>query len=212
MVIRLGQRFKDVCQFRRALEVIAIREGFKICIVQNGSKFVICECAALCCDQKISVKSFQWQRFSGSTACATSYREEKSYRTSDEFREDCYYVPSCTEILTRYTTFIEERIAATYAMKCPPYVILEDEKRTKNLLRIDNADGYFYLLKYIQGMKHINRQNFVILKRDSEVDGDEDIFKRMFVLLHEPAYAFKCHLRRFLAIDTWEIKGHIEVL
>lgn len=33
MVIRLGQRFKDVCQFRRALEVIAIREGFKICIV-----------------------------------------------------------------------------------------------------------------------------------------------------------------------------------
>lgn len=55
-------------------------------------------------------------------------------------------------------------------------------------------------------MKHINRQNFVILKRDSELDGDEDAFKRMFALLHEPTYAFKYHLRRFLAIDTREIK------
>ncbi|KAL9414422.1 hypothetical protein AB3S75_042818 [Citrus x aurantiifolia] len=50
----MGQRFKNDVQFRTALEVNAIRDGFKLCIIHNTSTGVSCECSNLHCDWKIT--------------------------------------------------------------------------------------------------------------------------------------------------------------
>lgn len=50
MIMRMGQRFKNDFEFRTALEVHAIRDGFKLCIILNTTTYVSYECSNLDCD------------------------------------------------------------------------------------------------------------------------------------------------------------------
>lgn len=52
--MKLGQRFKDGFQFRRALEVQAIRDSIKLCKMDNTSTCISCKCSDLSCDWKIT--------------------------------------------------------------------------------------------------------------------------------------------------------------
>lgn len=54
LVMKLGQRFKDGFQFRRALEVQAIRDSIKLCKMDNTSTCISCKCSDLSCDWKIT--------------------------------------------------------------------------------------------------------------------------------------------------------------
>lgn len=50
MILYHGQRFRDVSHFRKAIEVFAIREGFKLCVMKNRGHAVSYECSDLRCD------------------------------------------------------------------------------------------------------------------------------------------------------------------
>lgn len=43
--MKMGQCFRDDFQFRRAVEVQAIQDGIKLCIMDNSSTCVSCECS-----------------------------------------------------------------------------------------------------------------------------------------------------------------------
>ncbi|KAL9415106.1 hypothetical protein AB3S75_043390 [Citrus x aurantiifolia] len=50
MVLFHGQIFKNVSEFRRAVQVFTIRKGFNLCVMENQSHVVCCECSDLRCD------------------------------------------------------------------------------------------------------------------------------------------------------------------
>lgn len=43
----------DEFQFRRAIEVFSLREGFKLYIAENASNLIHLDCSSLQCDWKI---------------------------------------------------------------------------------------------------------------------------------------------------------------
>lgn len=53
LIFYSGQKFKDGIAFRQALQVSAIREGFNLCVMENRTDVVTCECSHLCCDWEI---------------------------------------------------------------------------------------------------------------------------------------------------------------
>lgn len=53
LIFYIGQKFKHVTAFRQALQVSAIREGFNLCVMENRTDVVSCECSHLCCDLQI---------------------------------------------------------------------------------------------------------------------------------------------------------------
>lgn len=53
MIMKPCQRFKDEFQFRRAVEIQAMQNGIKLCVMENTSTVISCECSDLICDWKV---------------------------------------------------------------------------------------------------------------------------------------------------------------
>ena len=212
MIIRLGHQFKDVFQFRRAVEVFAIRGGFKLCIMENRSDFVSCECSALCCDWKITASAdssghrFTVTEFVNAHKCNRSITE--FYPTSKWIAAMFLHTWKQQPNIQPYV--IQKQIASKYNVSCHISKLHEASKRAKALLDIDHTDGYLDIYQYIDEMKKLHTRNTVILETDNnEVVGDAT-FKRLFVCFAEPAYAFKYECRRMLFVDGWKLKGPYE--
>lgn len=55
MIVKPRQKFKDEFQFRRAMEIQAMQDGIKCCVIENPSIVVSYECSNLVCDWKVKV-------------------------------------------------------------------------------------------------------------------------------------------------------------
>lgn len=55
MILHHGQRFRNGSEFRKAVEVFVVCEGFKLCVMENRSHVVCCEYFDLRCDWAIQV-------------------------------------------------------------------------------------------------------------------------------------------------------------
>lgn len=209
MVIHLGHKFHDVYQFRRAIEVFAIREGFKVCIMDNKSDFVSCECSALCCDWKITTSI---QSNGPGFSVIDLVNQHTCNRSKPNFQPSSKWIAAmflhCWKRRPDISpVVIQERIAAKYSVSCPLYKVVEASKITKTLLDIDHVDGYSDLYQYIDEMKKLHTGNVVILETDEREVVGHATFKRIFVCFAEPAYAFKYECRRLLFVDGWQLRG-----
>lgn len=82
MVFFHGQRFRDVNKFRRVVKVFAINEGFNLCVMENRSHVICCECSDLHYDWGIRAE----QVLKGMTIIVTEFMpEHKCTRLHQQF-------------------------------------------------------------------------------------------------------------------------------
>ena len=212
MIIQLGHHFKDVFQFRRAVEVFAIREGFKLCIMENRSDYVSCECSALYCDWKITASADS----SGRTFAVTEFvNAHKCSRSATEFYDNpkwiaAMFLHTWKQQPNLQPYVIQKQIASRYNVSCPLPKLHEASKRAKALLDIDHTDGYLDIYQYIEEMKKLHTRNTVILETENNEAVGDATFNRLFVCFAEPAYAFKYECCKMLFVDGWKLKGPYE--
>ncbi|ESR56423.1 hypothetical protein CICLE_v10024411mg, partial [Citrus x clementina] len=172
----------------RAIKLLYVRcffgEHFKLCIMENMSDFVSCECSALCCDWKISASADS----SGRRFAVTEFKQQSNIQPH----------------------VIQKQIASKYNVSCHISKLHEASKRAKALLDIDHTYGYLDIYQYIDEMKKLHTRNTVILETEKNKVVGDAIFKRLFVCFAEPAYAFKYECRMMLFVDGWKLKRPYE--
>ncbi|KAL9422711.1 hypothetical protein AB3S75_034900 [Citrus x aurantiifolia] len=207
MIMRMGQRFKNDVQFRTALEVNAIRDGFKLCIIHNTSTCVSCECSNPYCDWKITaVKENRSNVFVIYDITPMHTCNQRSVKLQGGTKWiAAKFLNIWKQSEHREVNKLRNEIATTYGIKCPIWKLEAVDKMARFWLRTDHADGYAQLLQYKQEMEIVNSRNIVIIETISQQQFTANIFGRMFVFLYDTAYAFKTRCRMLVTVDGWEI-------
>ncbi|KAK9199449.1 hypothetical protein WN944_014640 [Citrus x changshan-huyou] len=209
MVMRLGQRFEDDFQFRRAIEVLAIRDGIKLCIMHNSSTCVSCECSDLDCDWKLTgVKEHTSNVFVISNLTPEHMCKKRWLKLQWGTKWIAAKFLHIWKVnVGQEISVLANEIAATYGMQCPLWKLNAVDSTATKWLRTDHAHGYAQLLQYKHEMEDINDRNIVIIETTTDDPLRPEVFKRMFVFLYDTAYAFKTRCRTLITIDGWEIDG-----
>ncbi|ESR54612.1 hypothetical protein CICLE_v10023299mg, partial [Citrus x clementina] len=208
-VLYHGQRFKDVTQFRNAIQVYAIREQFKLCIMENRSHIVSCECSDLSCDWQVTAirdvrgKGFVITQFSPKHNCP---RLDHAFHPASKWIS-AMFLHRWKEQPSISTTEVRNEIESMYGIKCPEWKVFCAANRAKQILGLDYDDGYAMLHQFKEEMERIDRDNIVLVETETHESREEERFKRVFVCCARTSYAFKVHCRGILAVDGWEINN-----
>ncbi|KAH9664912.1 hypothetical protein KPL70_020165 [Citrus sinensis] len=209
VVLYHGQRFKDVTQFRNAIQVYAIREQFKLCIMENRSHIVSCECSDLSCDWQVTAirdvrgKGFVITQFSPKHNCP---RLDHAFHPASKWIS-AMFLHRWKEQPSISTTEVRNEIESMYGIKCPEWKVFCAANRAKQILGLDYDDGYAMLHQFKEEMERIDRDNIVLVETETHESREEERFKRVFVCCARTSYAFKVHCRGILAVDGWEINN-----
>ena len=209
MLMRLGQRFENDFQFRKAIEVLAIRDGIKLYIMHNSSTCVSCECSDLDSDWKLTaVKEHTSNVFviSHLTAKHTCKKRWIKLQWGTKWIA-AKFLHIWKVNVSQEISVLANEIVATYGMKCPLWKLNAVDSTATNWLRTNHAHGYAQLIQYKQEMADINDRNIVTIEVTTDHPLRPEVFNRMFVFLYDTAYAFKTRCRTLLTIDGWEIDG-----
>lgn len=208
MIMRQGQLFRDEFQFRRAVEVFSLREGFKLCIIENGPDLIHLECSLLRCDWKIvgakisTGNSFIVKDISLTHACHI----KRAFKCTSKWIA-ANYLHLWKQNPETASVEVKQQIIQTFGVVCPEWKIFKAEKRAQQLLGKDHVQGYTRLTQLKTEIERINSHNIVVLETKDEDSGCSKIFHRMFVCFHEPAFTFKMNCRNFIAVDGWVINS-----
>lgn len=187
----------------------AIHEGFNLCVMENRTDVVSCECSHLCCDWQIKAARV----VNGNTFVITDFSpQHKCPRRGPIFQPRSKWISAMflyrwKQEPTINTIALTHEIEATFDCKCPEWKVFCAANRAKQLMGIDHEDGYAMVNQFKQEMETIDRNNIVLV--DTKIlpsDGGER-FKRMFVCYERASYAFKVHCRRLLAVDGWKMNN-----
>lgn len=209
MILYHGKRFRDVSHFRKAIEVFAIRDGFKLCVMENRGHAVSYECSDLRCDWKIkagrvvNARTFIVKEFVAQHKCT---RRHQQFQHTPKWISAIYLYRWKLQPNLR-TVDIRDEIEATYGVVCHEAKLLCAAKRAKHILGMDHEDGYTILNQFKDEMERINSRNIVLLETKRHEYGEVERFKRMFICWERTSYAFKNHCRRLPAVDGWKINN-----
>ena len=209
MVLYQGQRFRDVGEFRKAVQVFAVREGFKLCVMENRSHVVCYECSDLRCDWVIQAGRVS----DGTTFIVTDFMPQHTcIRPPLKFQPQSKWISAI--YLHRWklqpkvsTVEIRDEIEATYGVVCPEGKLLSAANRAKHILGMDHYDGYAKLNQLKKEMERIDSHNIVLLETDGDENGEGKRLNKMFVCWERTSYAFKYHCRGILAVDGWKMNN-----
>ncbi|KAH9803225.1 hypothetical protein KPL71_001683 [Citrus sinensis] len=177
MILYHGQRFRDVSHFRKAIEVFAICDGFKLCVMENRAHVVSYECFDLRCDWKIKAERV----VNGRTFIVTEFvAQHKCTRRHQQFQHRSKWISA---------------------------IYLHRWKLQPNLRTVDIRDEIKATYGFKDEMERINSRNIVLLETKRHEYGEVERFKRMFVCWERTSYAFKNQCRRLLAVDGWKINN-----
>ncbi|KAH9744124.1 SWIM-type domain-containing protein [Citrus sinensis] len=207
ITMELGQRFKDEFHFRRAVEIQAMRDGIKLCVMENTSTLISCECSNLMCDWKVSaakvrkgnvfvlkeiIPNHTCKRHNNNFALGTMWNAAKFLHL---------WVENPNIDLDR----LGDEIERCSGIKYPTWKVEAIDKVAKFWLRTDHSYGYEHLLHYKNEMLKVNKDNIIKIQTKTYDDLVAPIFDRMFVLFADCSHAFKTTSRRLVIVDGWEI-------
>ncbi|GAY49418.1 hypothetical protein CUMW_118940, partial [Citrus unshiu] len=158
ITMELGQRFKDEFHFRRAVEIQAMRDGIKLCVMENTSTLISCECSNLMCDWKVSaakvrkgnvfvlkeiIPNHTCKRHNNNFALGTMWNAAKFLHL---------WVENPNIDLDR----LGDEIERCSGIKYPTWKVEAIDKVAKFWLRTDHSYGYEHLLHYKNEMLKID--------------------------------------------------------
>ena len=183
MILYHGQRFRDVSHFRKVIEEFAIREGFKLCVMENRGHAV---------SYKFFDLRYDWVIKAGRVVNGRTFvvieflADNKCTRLPQQFWHRSKWIS--TIYLHRWKlqpnlriVDIRDEIEATYGVVCHEAKLLCATKRAKHILGMDHEDGYAILNQFKDKMERINSCNIVLLENNRHEYGEVERFKRMFV-------------------------------
>lgn len=203
ITMELGQRFKDEFHFRRAVEIQAMRDGIKLCLMENTCTLISCECSDLMCDWKVSAAKVRKGNvfvLKEITLNYTCKRHNSNFALGAMWNAANFlhlWVENPNIDLDR----LRYEIKRCSGIKYPSWKIKAIDKIAKFWLRTDHNYGYERLLHYKNEMLKVNRDNIVIIQTKTSDDLVAPVFDRMFVLFANCSHAFKTTSRRLVIID-----------
>ncbi|KAH9679259.1 SWIM-type domain-containing protein [Citrus sinensis] len=207
IIIKLGHKFKDEFQFRTAVDIQAMRDGIKLCVMENTSTFISCECSDLMCDWKVSAAKVRKSNVFVLKEITPNYTcKRRTYKfplgrkwNAAKFLHLWVQNPNIDFHRLRY------EIETYSGFKYPTWKLEAIDKTAKLWLRTYHNYGYERLFQYKNEMLTVNSNNIVIIQKKTFDDPDLAVFDRMFVLFADCSHAFKITCRRLVIVDGWEI-------
>ena len=204
-----GHKFKDEFQFRTVVDIQAMRDGIKLCVMENTSTFISCECSDLMCDWKVSAAKVRKSNVFVLKEITPNYTcKRRTYKfplgrkwNAAKFLHLWVQNPNINFHRLRY------EIETYSGFKYPTWKLEAIDKTAKLWLRTDHNYGYERLFQYKNEMLKVNSNNIVIIQTKTFDDPDVAVFDRMFVLFADCSHAFKTTCRRLVIVDGWEINS-----
>lgn len=168
IVLRPGQLFVNMREFRKILKVFVIRNGFRLERLKNDNTRVTYVCAAQDCTWRIHTslnwdqKSFQIKTYYSEHICP---RVDNNYKsTSDQIAAT--YLHLFNAIPNIKISVLATTLTKRYGIECNNKRLYMAKRKALELICEDSKTSYSKLFKYAHALLNSNHVSTVCLERD----------------------------------------------
>ncbi|KAH9781138.1 SWIM-type domain-containing protein [Citrus sinensis] len=209
IVLRPGQLFVSVYEFRKVLKVFAIRNEFRLKKLKNEKTRVTCVCAAVGCTWRIHA-SLNWNKksFQIKTHCP----DHTCPRVDDNFEASLNWIEATYLHLFKANPDIKISVIAAglmqkYGIECNNQRLYGAKRKAFELLGQDHKASYSKLFRYMHALLNSNPGSTVSLERDWFGGAEFLIFKRFFICFDSSRRGFFEGCRPMIGVDGCHLKG-----
>ncbi|KAH9671509.1 SWIM-type domain-containing protein [Citrus sinensis] len=209
IVLKPGQLFKDVDEFRKVVKVYAIKNAFRLERVKNEKSRVTLRCATTGCTWRLQA-SPNWNK--GNFQIKTYCSEHTCVRNTENYEATSTWIAISFLHLFRANTQLPIDVIASelfrrYRITCCNQRLYRTRNKALELLGQDHKVSYTKLFRYMHAILASNPGSTVSLDEDWLGGGVDPYFRRFFVFFDASRRGFFGGCRQFIGIDGCFLKG-----
>ncbi|XP_052289098.1 uncharacterized protein LOC112497627 [Citrus sinensis] len=210
LVLRPGQLFVDVYEFRKVLRVYAIRNGFRLYRLKNEKARVTARCAKSGCTWRIHASpnwnsnSFQIKTLCDVHTCGGIDDDNREATSTWIAATYLHIFKSTPEVSVK---LIAAELLKKYGIECSVHRLYRAKQKALELLGQDHKKSYSKLSRYQQALIKYNPGSTVAIERELNGDTAHPVFKRFFMMLDASRRGFFEGCRQFVGVDGCHLKG-----
>ncbi|KAH9778368.1 SWIM-type domain-containing protein [Citrus sinensis] len=209
IILRIGQLFKTVDEFRNVVKVFAIKNGFRLKRVKNEKSRVTMKCSASGCTWRIHA-SPNWNK--KHFQIKTHLPEHTCERNIENYEANSTWIAATFLHLFRANTEVPidvlgSELFRNYGIKCCNQRLYRAKNKALELLGQDHKASFTKLFRYMHAILASNPGSTVSLEKDWLGGGVNPHFKIFFVFFDACRRGFFEGCRQFIGIDGCHLKG-----
>ncbi|KAH9705387.1 SWIM-type domain-containing protein [Citrus sinensis] len=210
IILRPGQLFIDVYEFRKVIRVFAIRNGFRLKRIKNEKARVTARCAKPGCTWRIHASpnwnsnSFQLKTYCPEHTCARDDVDNREASAAWIAAQYLHVFKATPDISVKV---IAADMFKKYGIECSVHRLYRAKNKAMELLGQDHKKSYSKLFRYMHALLETNPGSTVCLERDWLCGVANPVFKRFFMFIDSSRRGFFEGCRQFVGVNGYHLKG-----